>query len=256
MLGPLEVTRDGEAVALGGPRQRALLAVLLLSANEVVPRERLVNALWGEEPPPTAANALQVAVHGLRKALGADRIERAGTGYRARVDPGELDLERFTGAVERSRSLAADASVAALRDALAMWRGRALADLQELDTLRRESQRLEEVRLAVVERRVEAELEAGAHDGLAAELERLVAEHPYRERLQAQLMLALYRAGRQVDALEAYRRARVAFVDELGMDPSPELQELERRSSDRTRPSPRPHDRHGESRGSPHRPHG
>jgi predicted ATPase/DNA-binding SARP family transcriptional activator len=216
LLGTLEVEADGAVLPVGGPRQRALLAFLLLQANEPVRRERLVDALWGEEPPAQAQNSLQVAVHGLRKLLGQERIETVGDGYRLFVRPGELDLERF-------QELAGSDPAAAL----ALWRGPALAGV-EAPFARAEADRLEELRLAAVEARIESELESGAHELLVPELERLIADHPFRERLRGQLMLALYRAGRQAEALQAYQAARTVLVEELGIEPGPELQELER----------------------------
>jgi predicted ATPase/DNA-binding SARP family transcriptional activator len=215
LLGPLEVAADGALLPVGGPRQRALLAFLLLNANEVVPRARLIDALWGERPPARAQNALQVAVHGLRRLLGPQRIETVADGYRLRLQPGELDLERFQELSGRDPAAA-----------LALWRGPALAGL-EAPFAAAESARLEELRLAAVETRIEAELSGARHELLVPELERLIAEHPFRERLRGQLMLALYRAGRQAEALDAYQAARRVLVEELGIEPSPQLQELE-----------------------------
>jgi predicted ATPase/DNA-binding SARP family transcriptional activator len=215
LLGPLEVVSDGAMLPVGGPRQRALLAFLLLHANQVVKRERLVDALWGDDPPETAPNALQVAVHGLRKLLGANRIETVGDGYRLLVQPGELDLARFLELAEREPAAA-----------LELWRGPPLAGV-DAPFATAEAARLEEVRLAAVESRVERELAAGGHDLLVPELERLIAEHPFRERLRGQLMLALYRAGRQAEALDAYQAARRVLVEELGIEPGPDLQQLE-----------------------------
>jgi predicted ATPase/DNA-binding SARP family transcriptional activator len=228
LLGPVEVEQDGHVVAVGGRRQRALLAHLLLHANTVVPRDRLIDALWGERPPDTAANALQVAVHGLRKLLGADRIVTRGSGYLLRVETGELDLERFGALAERARSEPHAAASATLREALALWRGAALADVGEVPFAAAEEARLEELHLAALEERIAADLALGRHAELVPELERLVAEHPFRERLRREHMLALYRSGRQADALEAFQQARRTLVDELGLDPGPELQELER----------------------------
>jgi predicted ATPase/DNA-binding SARP family transcriptional activator len=215
LLGPLEVEREGAVLPVGGPRQRALLAFLLLRANESVGREALIDALWGEEPPARAQNALQVAIHGLRKLLGQERIETVGDGYRLRVEPGELDLERFHGLLRVDPAAA-----------LTLWRGPALAGV-EAPFARAEAAGLEELRLAAVEARIEAELGSGAHELLVPELERLIADNPYRERLRGQLMVALYRAGRQAEALDAYQEARRVLVDELGIEPSPRLQELE-----------------------------
>jgi len=226
LLGPLEVVVDGVGLPIGGTRQRALLAVLALNANRVVPRDRLVDALWGDKPPETAANSLQVAVHGLRKVLGAERIERRGDGYLLRVGPRELDLDRFQELVARANRESPEKASASLAEALALWRGPPLGDVGGAPFAAGEAAGLGELRLAAVEKSIDARLASGA-TGLAAELEALVAEHPYREGLRRQLMLALYREGRQADALEAYRDARSALL-ELGIDPSAELQELER----------------------------
>lgn len=219
LLGPLEVVGDdGEPVALGGPRPRALLAMLLLHANEVVSTDRLIDGIWGESPPASAPNALQVHVHALRGALGADRILTRAPGYLVRVKGGELDVERFEHLVATGKPA----------EALALWRGPALADLAYEAFAQAEAARLEERRLAALEARIGLDLDAGAHVDLTAELEGLVAAHPHRERLRAQQMLALYRAGRQADALAAYRDARTA-LDELGLEPSAELRALEQR---------------------------
>jgi predicted ATPase/DNA-binding SARP family transcriptional activator len=227
LLGPLEARRDGTLVALGGGRQRALLAYLCLHANEVVSRERLVDALWGDEPPATAPNALQVAVHALRRALGAERIVTQGSGYRLLLAPGELDLDRFERLVGEAAAGGASAA-GRLAEALALWRGPALADLADAPFAPAEAARLEELRLAALERRVDADLADGRHADVVAELERLVVAHPYRERLTSQLVLALYRSGRQAHALDALRRTRTRLLDDLGVDPGAELQELER----------------------------
>ena len=226
VLGPLEVRRNGKVLALGGARQRSLLALLLLHRNEVVPRERLIDSLWGESPPPTAANALQVAVHGLRKLLGRERVRSHHSGYELVVQAGELDLDEFERASNRARTGAATA--AELRHALARWRGVAATDAYA-DGVRSELARLDELRVFLLEERIEADLATGHPAAVVEDLEALVAEHPYRERLRGQLMLALYRAGRQAEALEAYGRARRTFVDDLGIEPGPELRELETR---------------------------
>jgi predicted ATPase/DNA-binding SARP family transcriptional activator len=210
LLGPLEVESGGALLPVGGPRQRSLLAFLLLHGNEVVRRDALIDALWGEDPPARVQNALQVAIHGLRKLLGSDRIETVGDGYRLRVEPGELDVDRFLEGRE---------------EALELWRGAALIGV-EAPFAAAEAARLDELRLAAIERRTELALEEG-DEALVPELERLVAEHPYRERLRGLLILALYRSGRQADALEAYRDARQTLSDELGVEPGPELRELE-----------------------------
>ena len=219
LLGPLEAVDDhGAPVALGGPRPRALLALLLLHRNEVVSGDRLIDGIWGESPPASAQNALQVHVHALRRVLGAERIETRPPGYVLHVGDGELDVERF----ER---LAAQGQAG---EALALWRGPALAGLADEPFARVEAARLEDARLAALEARIAADLETGRHTALTAELEALVAAHPHRERLRGQQMLALYRSGRQADALAAYREARAA-LDELGLEPSAELRELEQR---------------------------
>ena len=219
LLGPLEaVDDDGTPVALGGPRPRALLALLLLHPNEVVSADRLIDGIWGEAPPASAPNALQVHVHGLRNALGADRIVTRPRGYLLRVEPGELDTQRFERFLEEGEPA----------QALALWRGPALADLASEPFAQAEAARLEEARLGALEARIDAELESGRHVALTAELQALVSSHPHRERLRCQQMLALYRSGRQADALAAYRDARAA-LDELGIEPSPELRELEGR---------------------------
>jgi predicted ATPase/DNA-binding SARP family transcriptional activator len=206
--------------------------MLLLHAGEVVTRDRLVDALWADEPPDSAPRALQVYVHGLRRVLGAERIETHGTGYRIAVEQGELDLERFERLVELGRrALAAgDAADAAehLRRAVELWAGAPLADLAGEPIARMEAGRLNELRLAALESRNDAELALGRHDALLAELESLVSEEPFRERLREQHILALYRAGRQKDALDAYRAGRQTLVDELGIEPGAALQELER----------------------------
>jgi DNA-binding SARP family transcriptional activator len=206
--------------------------VLLLHANEVVPTDRLIDELWGEDSPEGAVAALRVNVSRLRKALPPDVLTTRSPGYLVRVEPDELDLHRFERLVDEGRSLlarglAADASER-LRDALALWRGPALADFAYESFAQAAIARLEEIRLAAVELRIDADLALGRHDELIGELEALVAEHPLRERLRVYLMTALYRSGRQAEALDAYQDARRALVDELGIDPSPALQELER----------------------------
>ncbi|HKN64268.1 MAG TPA: BTAD domain-containing putative transcriptional regulator [Gaiellaceae bacterium] len=233
ILGSVEAVGDDGPIALGAPKQRALLALLLLNANTVVSRDRLVDALWGADPPRSAVSSLQVYVHGLRRALGAERIERHGTGYRLRLDPAELDLARFERLVETAAvALASGRAAEAAEDlgrALTLWTGAPLADLAGEPVHAAEAAQLEERRLRALELRLDAELELGRHDELVPELEGLIAAEPYRERFRAQHALALYRCGRQVDALAACRAARELLVEELGVDPGPELQELERR---------------------------
>jgi DNA-binding SARP family transcriptional activator len=232
ILGPLEVWDGGCEVSLGGPKPRALLAVLLLHPNEVVPADRLIDELWGEDSPERAAAALRVNVSRLRKALPQDVLATRSPGYVIRVEPDALDLHCFERLVAEgrsllARSLAADASNR-LREALSLWRGPALADFVYENFAQTAIARLEEIRLAAVELRIDADLVLGRHDELVGELETLVAEHPLRERLRRYLMTALYRSGRQAEALDAYQDARRSFVDELGIEPSPALQELER----------------------------
>jgi peptide/nickel transport system substrate-binding protein len=233
ILGPVEVRIDGRVVQLGGPKQRTLLAIFLLQANEVVSRDRLIDALWGERPPASVEQSLDTYVSRLRRALGRDRLLRRPGGYVLKIEAGELDLERFETLVRTARTAiaAGDAEEAArkLRDALALWRGPALADVLYEPFASGESERLEERRLAAVEELVEAELAIGAGAELVAELERLVGEHPLRERLLAQLMLALYRAGRHADALATLQTARHRLAEELGLEPGLQLRELERR---------------------------
>jgi YVTN family beta-propeller protein len=220
LLGPLEVVRDGSVVELGARKQRAVLALLLLDANRIVSTERLIDGLWGDAPPETARSALQVYVAGLRKALGEDgaSLRTSAPGYVLDVPPGASDLEEFDQLRAEGRP----------RDALALWRGAALADLDGEPFAAPAAGRLEELRLATLEERIDADLALGRHAELVPELDGLVAEHPYRERFRAQQMLALYRSGRQADALAAYRSARTAFVDELGIEPGEELKRLER----------------------------
>ena len=231
VLGPLEASVDGAPVKLGPPQQRALLALLLLNANEVVSRDRLVDGLWGERPPATAAKLVQVYVSALRKVLDAGVLLTRTPGYLLRVAPGALDLDRFQRlAREGSAALAAGAAEAAsesLREALELWRGPALADLSDAPFAQAEMARLDELRLAALCDRIEADLALGRVD-VVGELEVLIAEHPLRERLRGQLMLALYRSGRQAEALDVYQRARETLVEELGIEPARALQELAR----------------------------
>jgi DNA-binding SARP family transcriptional activator len=228
VLGPLEVCSAGESLALGGPKQRALLALLLLRANEVVSIDTLVEDLWDEERLPRTAPAyVQNCVSRLRKLFGAGRLETRPPGYVLHVDPEAIDARRFERLVREARLLPVQERAASLRDALAIWRGAPLADLAFESFAQAEIRRLEELRLAALEERIEAELELGMHADVAGELEALARENAARERLRRLQMLALYRAGRQVDALAAYQEARLA-LDELGLEPSEELRALER----------------------------
>jgi DNA-binding SARP family transcriptional activator len=229
ILGPLEVVDRGRQITLGGSRQRALLALLLTRANEVVSTDRLIDELWGAEPPTTPANALQYHVSQLRKALApSDVIVTREPGYLIRVGRDELDLLRFERLVAEAELATPDRAAEALREALGLWRGPPLADLADQPFVQSEIRRLEEVRLAALEQRVEVDLALGRHVQVIPELETLVREHPFRERLRAALMRALYGAGRQAEALNVYRETRQTLVDELGIEPSPTLQELER----------------------------
>jgi predicted ATPase/DNA-binding SARP family transcriptional activator len=232
LLGPLEVRNVGELLALGSPKQRALLALLLLHANEIVSRDAAIDAVWGEDPPDRASQALQVYVHGLRKIVGHERITLRGTGYSLQVGTDELDLERFERSIALGKGALSngDPSVAAqhFAAALGLWRGQPLADVTleaSGDAARR---RLEELRLRALELDIEAQLALERHEDLVPTLEALVVEHPLREAFRRQLMLALYRSDRQTDALDVFRATRKLLADELGLEPSPALTELER----------------------------
>ncbi len=230
LLGPIEVERGGEPVALGGQKPRALFAVLALEPGRVVSVDRLVEALWPGEPPDTAAHAVQVYVSQLRKALGPVIATRA-PGYLLELEPERVDAYRFTRLAQEGRAAIEggepEAAEVALREALALWRGPALADFLYEPFAQTQIARLEELRTVVFEERIEADLALGRHVELVSELEALVQAERLRERPRAQLMLALYRSGRQADALAAYRDARETLVEELGIDPGPELKELE-----------------------------
>jgi len=217
ILGPLEVVDDGRTVPVMGAKPRALLATLLLHANEVVSDDRLIDALWGDDPPATARNVLQAHVSQLRRAVGGDVVTRRASGYVIELASADLDLARFEELRAEAASLPAAEGAERLRSALALWRGE-----PEFDRLR-----LEEIRLAAFEDRIDADLELGRHSEVIAELQGLVEAEPLRERPRAQLMLALYRAGRQSDALAEFGRARTALVDELGVEPGPELSRLQ-----------------------------
>jgi DNA-binding SARP family transcriptional activator len=228
LLGSLEVAERDRSLVLGGGKQRAVLADLLLHANAVVPVERLIDDLWGASPPATVAKSVQVYVSRLRKVLGEGRLVTRSPGYVLRVDPSELDVARFEALVGEARGAAPEVAAVRLREALALWRGPPLADLAYEPFARAEIARLEELRLVALELRFDAELATGRHAELVGELEALVAEHPLREGLHRRLMLALYRSGRQAEALEVYRRTRRVLVEELGVEPGRALQELER----------------------------
>jgi DNA-binding SARP family transcriptional activator len=230
ILGPLEVRDGADLRQVAGAGQRALLALLLLHANEVVSIDRLIDELWPGDPPGSGVAALRVRISQLRKSLGAaaERLETAPPGYLLRLAPGELDVDRFSELVEEA--IRAEPLMAAekLREALALWRGPALADFAYESFAQAAIVRLEELRLTALEQRIEVDLALGRHAELVAELEELVGAQPLRERVRGQLMLALYRSGRQAEALEAYRAARSALLEELGIEPSAPLRELEK----------------------------
>ena len=227
ILGPLEVADGDRLLPLGGAKQRALLAILLLNANRVVSVDRLVDALWGERQPASGAKALHVYVSQLRKLLADDRLVTQPPGYMLRIEAAELDEARFRELREQAASGEPGEAAALLREALSLWRGPPLADVAYEQFAQSEIARLAELHASTVEQRIHLELELGRHRDLVAELEALVAANPLRERLRAQLMLALYRCGRQAEALDAYHAARRALVDELGIEPGRELRELE-----------------------------
>ena len=227
LLGPLEVGVSGRPVELRRQKQRALLALLALRAGEVVSTDRLVDELWGTSPPKAAVGSLQNLVSELRKALGADRLVTRAPGYLLAVDRDDVDAHRFERLAREAPNGPPEERARVLREALALWRGPSLADLAFESFAQSEIARLEELRTSTREELFEAELELGRHAPLVAELEAFVGEHPLRERPRGELMLALYRSGRQADALEAYRQARETLVDELGIEPSAVLQRLE-----------------------------
>ena len=250
ILGPVQAVRAGRDVPLGGPKQRAVLALLLLDAGRVLAAGQLAEALWQGRPPPGAAKTLRSYVSRLRSVLAPEvAVAARGGGYVLVADPGLVDaarFERLVGAGQGALGLG-EVSVAAGRfaEALALWRGRALADVTDVEPLALEAGRLEELRLVAVESHAEASIALGMHGEVVGELERLVTEHPVRERLWRLLVLALYRAERQADALAAYRRARVILVDELGLEPGEELRELAQAVLRQEVPAaPRP-ERHG-----------
>lgn len=228
ILGPLEAYDAGRPVALGGSKQRGVLAILLTRAGEVVSRDRLIDDLWAGDPPPSAVSILQTYVSHLRKALGRDVVVTRASGYAVDLAGHELDLVRFERLLDEARGQPPAVAAALLREALGLWRGPALADFRYEPFAQAEIARLEELRVAALERRIEAELELGRHAELVGDIEGLVRAHPLRERPRALLMRALYGAGRQAEALAVYQDARRVLVDQLGIEPSLELQELER----------------------------
>jgi DNA-binding SARP family transcriptional activator/basic membrane lipoprotein Med (substrate-binding protein (PBP1-ABC) superfamily) len=232
ILGALEAEAGDHALEFGGGKQRAVLAALLLRADEAVPVERLVGEIWGDSPPPSAAHSLEVYVSRLRKVLAPHGVslERGGGGYRIVLGEAGLDARAFEELVEEASEAASagdDGRAAALaRDALGLWRGPVLAGVPLYGEGRTDAERLEELRVRTLEVRIGADLALGRHSELVSELRQLVEENPYRERHVAQLMVALYRSGRQAEALEAYERTRRVLMDDLGIQPSPELQQL------------------------------
>jgi class 3 adenylate cyclase/DNA-binding SARP family transcriptional activator/DNA-binding IscR family transcriptional regulator len=237
ILGPLEVLEDGRAIPLGGSKQRALLALLLLNANETLTTDRLIDELWGERPPARAAKTVQVHISRLRKKL-VDGVVSDGPvvtrerGYELQLDPERLDAHCFERLVDEGRrELAAgrrERASSALEDAVSLWRGAPLADLAYEPFAQREIARLEELRIDAEELLIETRLVLGQHAEVVGQLETLIGEHPYRERLRGQLMLALYRCERQADALQVYQDARRTLVEQLGIEPGDRLRELER----------------------------
>ena len=227
ILGPLEARTGTRPVSIRAAKPRSLLGTLLLHANEVVSTDRLVDELWGERPPQTAAKLVQGYVHSLRGQLGADAILTVAPGYRVEIERDELDLMKFEGLTADSRAAPLERAVELRRAALDLWRGPPLADVELHGPARHEVGRLSELRLATQLDLFEAELALGRHSPLVGELELLVAAHPYQERLRGLLMLALYRSGRQAEALEAYQAARRILSDELGLEPGQALRDLE-----------------------------
>lgn len=244
VLGSIEVTSDAGPLELGGVKQRAILGYLVLHANKVVPTSHLLHAMWEGSPPPTARKMIQNAVSGIRRVLSGQShrgqsptaLRTHAPGYRLQVDPETVDLHRFRKLAREGRAAIGDDApergAELLRAALALWRGRALADLVEAGYRWSELTALEDERLSALEDRLDAELVCGRHREITPELEVLTATEPLRERLCEQFMLALYRSGRQADALRIYRRTREALVDSLGLEPGRDLQELQQRILD------------------------
>jgi DNA-binding SARP family transcriptional activator len=227
LLGPLEVVDDERPLALGGVKPRSVLAILLIHANELVTTDQLIDRIWGGTPPASAGKNVQVLVSRLRKVLDPGRLTTHPSGYVLHVEPDEFDVARFERLAAEAGSATPSGAAPKLRQALALWRGPALADLAYEGFAQPEIARLEEMRLAALEQRIDADLALGRHAELVGELEALVARHPLQERLRCQLMLALYRSARQAEALEAYRVARHELSEELGLEPSEQLKQLE-----------------------------
>ncbi|MET7426010.1 AfsR/SARP family transcriptional regulator [Dactylosporangium sp. NPDC005555] len=235
VLGRMEAEDSGGAIELGPPKQRLALATLLLHAGEAVSTDSLVDVLWGDQPPASARQNVHLHIHRLRRALGAERlVTRGRMGYRLLLSRGDLDAYRFVDLVDEAQQASDHGRAAVLiREALAEWRGGAFADFHDHPVLVTEVARLAELRLQAVEYRNDVDLVVGDHLRLVGRLRPLVAEHPYRERLHEQLILALYRSGRSFEALEAFQDVRRILVDDLGLDPGAHLRELEKRILDR-----------------------
>ena len=228
LLGPLEVLSEGQTLPIGGAKQRGVLALLLLAPNEVVSTDRLIDEVWGHRPPKSVEASLQNCISNLRVALGRELIETRPPGYLLNVDPASVDALRFEHVLAASSDLDPPERSAALREALALWRGSPLADLELEGTARAAVARLDELRLTALEQRIDAELALGHHDAMLGEIEALAVRHPAQERLRYLQMLALYRAGRQRDALRVYQEVRLELVEEFGLEPSESLRTLER----------------------------
>src|SRR5215813_2839061 len=249
LLGPVRAIRFGGEIALGGPKQRAVLALLMLEAGRVVSAARLMDEVWRGSPPPGAAKTLRSYISRLRALLGPEvELMARGGGYVITVDPGHVDVGRFERLAAAGHAALGNGDPAAaashFAEALRLWHGRALADVSDIETLALESTRLEELQLTAIEGRIEADIAIGRHAQVTGELERLVAEHPVRERLWRLLVLALYRDERQADALAAYRRARTMLTGELGLEPGEELRRLEQAVLRQEVPEARPPSRH------------
>ncbi|MBA3333229.1 MAG: winged helix-turn-helix domain-containing protein, partial [Actinobacteria bacterium] len=231
VLGPLEIEQDGALIRIGAPKERALLLYLLLNACAVVPADRIIEALWGSAPPSSAKKLVQLYVSHLRDKLGRAAIETVPPGYRAQIAPSSLDCVRFERLLRDGREAQvsgnAQLAVAILSRALALWRGPALVDVSFDDFAVAEAARLEELRLDCAEERLAAQLSLGEHEDVVAESARLSSQHPHRERLRGLYMVALYRAGRQVEALEVFRDTRKELLEELGLEPGDDLRAVE-----------------------------
>ena len=235
ILGPTEVLDRGRRVPLPSGRGRALLVLLVLHAGEPVSADRLIDELWGEDPPPTARTVVHGLVSRLRRVLDSSRdgarlgtiLQTFGSGYRLAIEPDAVDAHRFKRLIDEARGVPAEQRAANLSEALALWRGSALADFSYEPFAQRAITTLEELRAQAIEDRIDADLASGHSAELVPELEQIIRDHPFRERLRGALMLALYRSGRQADALQAYHDARTLLVEELGLEPGPALRELE-----------------------------